>query len=139
MLYFQANKKMSKEVETSNEVKCKYCLHPVITFIQDWFKCIACEGKVHDHCLKRLSTPGGIHGDTYFYFTCIDCSESDSEILEREKMSWFKIIVLVLHHLHFKSIGTARNGYFHWRTHILKFIEKNWDILLPKNLYVDHI
>ncbi|ERL91327.1 hypothetical protein D910_08659 [Dendroctonus ponderosae] len=40
-------------------------------------------------------------------------------------------IVLSLYHLQVKSGGLARNGFFHWRHHIVSFIDRNWNILFP--------
>lgn len=113
---------------------CKYCSKIIITYMMDWFQCNLCGEKIHRSCLKRLSTPGAFHGDIFFTFTCIFCASTDSEILLRDKMPWFTVVVLVIHHLYFKSLGTAKNGYFHWRIHVVKFIEKNWDNIFSKNL-----
>lgn len=135
VIFFQSMDSMSCEVNIKKEnVTCKYCSNPVVLLTSDWLKCNDCEDIIHSSCLKRLSTPGGLQSDVFFQFTCFYCSPDGSEILIREKLSWFKIVVLVLHHLHFRAYGTAKNGYFHWRIHLMKFIEKNWDILFPKTL-----
>lgn len=40
------------------------------------------------------------------------------------------IVVLALYNLSVNSNGLGRHGYFHWRTHISLFIDKNWNNLL---------
>lgn len=48
---------------------------------------------------------------------------------------WFRLqaIVLSLYHLQVKSGGLARNGFFHWRHHIVSFIDRNWNVLFPND------
>lgn len=40
------------------------------------------------------------------------------------------LVVLSLHNLSIQSKGLSHHGYFHWRTHISHFIEKNWNYLI---------
>lgn len=44
------------------------------------------------------------------------------------------IIVLTIYNLSKKSHGLSRNGYFHWRSHIAHFIDKNWAYLMEPSL-----
>lgn len=41
------------------------------------------------------------------------------------------ILVIVLYNLSIQSKGLSHNGYFHWKSHIGYFIEKNWTVLFP--------
>lgn len=43
------------------------------------------------------------------------------------------VIVLVIYNLSIKSRGLSRLGYFHWRTHIVNYIEKNWEYIFGLN------
>lgn len=45
-----------------------------------------------------------------------------------------QIICLVLYHLQNKSPGLARKGFFHWRHHIVTFIDRNWDTIFPPDV-----
>lgn len=40
------------------------------------------------------------------------------------------MIVLAMYNLSKKSQGTSRRGYFHWRSHIASFIDRNWGNLM---------
>lgn len=44
--------------------------------------------------------------------------------------------MLTLYNLSINSNGLGRHGYFHWRTHISLFIEKNWNNLLESYVLV---
>ncbi|XP_026461943.1 cysteine-rich protein 2-binding protein-like [Ctenocephalides felis] len=43
-------------------------------------------------------------------------------------------IVLALHDMSCKSSGISNQGYFHWKTHIISFIDRNWQNLFSQNL-----
>lgn len=43
-------------------------------------------------------------------------------------------LVLAMYHLQVKSGGLARNGFFHWRHHLVDFIDRNWSILFPADI-----
>lgn len=45
-------------------------------------------------------------------------------------------IILAIYNLSKKSQGLSHHGYFHWRTHIMHFIEKNWSMLMDPAMYV---
>lgn len=45
-------------------------------------------------------------------------------------------IILAIYNLSKKSQGLSHHGYFHWRTHIVHFIEKNWPMLMDPTVYV---
>lgn len=43
-------------------------------------------------------------------------------------------ITISLYHLQNKSPGLARKGYFHWKIHIVTFIDKYWEVLFRKDM-----
>uniref|UniRef100_A0A1A9UMT0 N-acetyltransferase domain-containing protein n=1 Tax=Glossina austeni TaxID=7395 RepID=A0A1A9UMT0_GLOAU len=116
---------------------------------ENYLHCQQCQRDVHIKCLKRASTPGDLFGDVFFDFVCYKCvqlnydnspstlkmANADSAKAIREKftrlrMPWLLVIVLTLYNLSIKSKGLSRHhGYFHWRTHIVSFIDKNWNYL----------
>ncbi|XP_074027287.1 cysteine-rich protein 2-binding protein isoform X1 [Leptinotarsa decemlineata] len=108
---------------------CKYCEEKLGISLEEGLQCSECNKNVHLKCLKRGSVPGGLYGDVFFSFTCQECSSTEIEVFSRIKLSWLQVVVLVLYHLHYKSPGLARKGFFHWRHHIGKFIDKNWETL----------
>jgi hypothetical protein len=44
------------------------------------------------------------------------------------------LIILTLYNLHYRSDGVSRLGYFHWKTHICHFIERQWNILFGSGM-----
>lgn len=43
-------------------------------------------------------------------------------------------VVLALYDMSCKSSGISNQGYFHWKTHIINFIDRNWQNLFSHNL-----
>lgn len=121
-------------MKESAENTCKYCDNEVHMNSAEFLVCSVCNRNVHITCLKRESTPGGIYGDVFYTYTCQNCSSNGSEIFLREKMPWLQAILLSMHHLRHKSPGIANNGFFHWRTHLVSFLDKKWSVLFPKDL-----
>lgn len=121
-------------MQVEEEHICKYCKQNLEDCLQEGLRCIKCFQYVHLKCLIRGTVPGGMNGDVFFTFTCIDCSEDHTEHFVRDKLSWLQVIVLVLYHLNTKSPGLARKGFYHWRFHIATFIDKNWE-----NLFSYHV
>ncbi|XP_031623177.1 cysteine-rich protein 2-binding protein [Contarinia nasturtii] len=113
------------------DVDCGYCDDRIGT--DDFLECEECEQYVHVRCLRRPGTPGDFVGDIFFKFTCVSCTNNAKETFEREKLPWTMIIVLTIYNLTKKSQGLSRNGYFHWRSHIAHFIDKNWAYLVEPN------
>ncbi|XP_063908041.1 cysteine-rich protein 2-binding protein [Zophobas morio] len=111
---------------------CKYCPNKLEDCVDEGLSCTSCSQNVHLRCLRNGGVPGGLHGDIFFTFTCQDCSQSNAEEFVREKMSWLKVLVLVLYHLQARSPGLGRKGYFHWRNHVASLIDKNWESLFLK-------
>ncbi|XP_061388237.1 cysteine-rich protein 2-binding protein [Musca vetustissima] len=121
-------------------LQCSYCSLNIND--DNYLHCSECGGDVHVKCLRR-SRPGDLMGDVFFDFTCAKCMQAQydgpstsSEIITgthekyvRQRMPWLLVITLTLYNLSIKSKGLSRHGYFHWRTHIVNFIDKNWDYL----------
>ena len=115
-------------------ILCNYCNLKIVN--DDYLLCCHCDKNIHIKCLKRPGTPGDLFGDVFFTFTCIDCSNTGKEVFLREKMTWLIAIVLAIYNLTITSNGLSHYGYFHWRTHIANFIEKNWCNLFPSSMYI---
>lgn len=77
---------MSAEIKVNNY--CKYCENCIEDIVAEGLCCIACKNYVHIMCLRRQCVPGGLEGDIFFTFTCMECSKSDSEVFIRDKISW---------------------------------------------------
>ncbi|XP_054741653.1 cysteine-rich protein 2-binding protein [Anastrepha obliqua] len=122
---------------------CSYCNHSVAED-DDYLECVECESLVHAKCL-RTCRPGDLLGDVFFDFTCADCmnlqydapstsssakSVAPRENFVRQRLSWFMIVTLTLYNLFMKSKGLSHHGFFHWRSHIVSFVNKNWDYLM---------
>ncbi|XP_011178675.2 cysteine-rich protein 2-binding protein [Zeugodacus cucurbitae] len=122
---------------------CSYCNQHVAEE-EDFLECIECESVVHAKCL-RTCRPGDLLGDVFFDFTCAACmnlqndapstsmsakTATPRENFVRQRLSWFMIVVLTLYNLSVKSKGLSHHGFFHWRSHIVSFINKNWDFLM---------
>ncbi|XP_050506057.1 cysteine-rich protein 2-binding protein [Diabrotica virgifera virgifera] len=112
---------------------CKYCTEQLKLSEDEGLECTVCKKNVHLRCLKRGAVPGGLSGDTFFTFICLECSVNQAENFTRTKLSWLQVIVLVLYHLQHKSPGLARKGFFHWRHHVATFVDRNWEILFPSD------
>ncbi|XP_048510637.1 cysteine-rich protein 2-binding protein isoform X2 [Athalia rosae] len=59
-------------------------------------------------------------------------SSTGEETLTRDKMSWLNVIVLTLYNLREKSHGISKRGYFHWKSDISTFVDRNWDYLFKR-------
>lgn len=44
------------------------------------------------------------------------------------------LVVLAIHNLTIQSKGLSHHGYFHWRSHIANYIEKNWNFLIGSDI-----
>ncbi|XP_030383889.1 cysteine-rich protein 2-binding protein [Scaptodrosophila lebanonensis] len=123
-------------------INCSYCEARIDD--DNYLECQECNQCVQIKCLQRSSTPGDLLGDVFFDFTCIKCvraavektgttstaaSQPQSEILLRQRMPWLLVLSLSLYNLSIKSKGLSHHGYFHWRTHIISFVDKNWNYL----------
>lgn len=114
---------------------CSYCQSAIED--DSYLECLKCEQSVHIKCLPHASTPGDLLGDVFFDFTCIKCvrlesatgSEPPKERFVRQRIPWLLVLTLTLYNLAIKSKGLSHHGFFHWRTHIISFVDKNWNYL----------
>jgi len=90
--------------------------------------------RIHTACLKRGSVPVSFVGDVFFELNCASCNPLGEETVVRDKMPWLNVIVLTLYNLREKSSGISRRGYFHWKSDITAFVDKNWDLLFKKTM-----
>ncbi|KAH8273653.1 hypothetical protein KR018_007286 [Drosophila ironensis] len=112
----------------------------------DYLECHQCHRRVHIKCLPHASTPGGLLGDIFFDFKCLSCVKKEQEQLNnesgepakelcvRQKIPWLLVISLALYNLSIKQKGLGHHGFFHWRTHIISFVDKNWHHIFGPNV-----
>ncbi|XP_055837948.1 cysteine-rich protein 2-binding protein [Episyrphus balteatus] len=120
-------------MESDTPKTCSYC--SAVIESDDFLDCTVCHSNVHIKCLKRPGTPGDLLGDVFFIFTCTNCStlEGKQEEFVRQKLPWLMIITMAIYNLSIKSNGLSHHGHFHWRTHIVSFIDKHWEHLFEPN------
>lgn len=111
---------------------CLYCLLRVEG--DNYLHCRDCDKDVHITCLKRPGTPGDIVGDVFFDFRCSHCTDDGKEVFDRRHLPWAMMVVMALYNLSVQSRGLSHHGFFHWRTHIACFIEKNWAYLIGSTI-----
>ena len=118
----------------SKKNNCKRCRTLCDPYEKPALQCKGpCQQKIHVQCLKRGGVPSAFVGDMFFKLTCSDCNTSNNEVLLRD-ITWPKAIILTLYNLKEKSSGISKRGYFHWKSDISTFVDRNWDSLLGKNL-----
>ncbi|XP_032528756.2 cysteine-rich protein 2-binding protein [Danaus plexippus] len=115
--------------ETLTPIVCKYCQQPENKQYKPCLVCEKCKCAVHLICLRRPGTPGDIDGDVFFDFTCLECSPTKEELFERNKFPWVHVLLLTLNHLSEHMQGISNSGYFHYKTHICSFVDRNWTLL----------
>ncbi|XP_047985402.1 cysteine-rich protein 2-binding protein [Leguminivora glycinivorella] len=108
---------------------CKYCNEPEDKQYRPGLICDTCICFVHLTCLRRQGTPGDLACDVFFDFTCEECSPNHKELFSRNRFPWVSVILLTLHHLTTNAYGISNHGFFHYKTHICSFIDRNWSIL----------
>lgn len=67
---------------------CKYCEKQLEDCEDEGLQCSSCANYVHVRCLRRGAVPGGMNGDIFFSFTCQECSDLNTELFVRDKLSW---------------------------------------------------
>ncbi|XP_063982899.1 cysteine-rich protein 2-binding protein [Diachasmimorpha longicaudata] len=126
---------MSQDDNETPKNVCKYCAHTCDPYQNPSLQCNGeCSQHIHVRCLKRGGVPGSLIGDVFFSLYCLECSPLAEETLTRDKMSWLNIIVLTLYNLREKSNGISKRGYFHWKSDISTFVDRNWDYLFQKTV-----
>ncbi|XP_017052930.2 cysteine-rich protein 2-binding protein [Drosophila ficusphila] len=124
---------------------CRYCELAVED--DNYLECQQCRRMVHIKCLPHASTPGDLLGDVFFEFTCVKCvvdkmQESEvptslkpiKEVFVRQRIPWLLVLTLTLYNLSVKQKGLGHHGFFHWRTHIISFVDKNWNYIFGQNV-----
>ncbi|XP_054710670.1 cysteine-rich protein 2-binding protein-like [Uloborus diversus] len=114
---------MESQEQTSISFEC-YC--STTAYDPHMLLCSACKKRFHPACLKS-GRPSDLIGDIYFKFTCSNCSPDGVEIVKRMKLQWTLVIILTLYNLQLQ--GGGKCGYFRWREHICRFIDKHWTLL----------
>nr|XP_016945249.1 cysteine-rich protein 2-binding protein [Drosophila suzukii] len=124
---------------------CRYCEMAVED--DNYLECQECRRMVHIKCLPHASTPGDLLGDIFFEFTCVKCVldkvqdstvpsslEPIKEVIVRQRIPWLLVLTLTLYNLSIKQKGLGHHGFFHWRTHIISFVDKNWNYIFGSNV-----
>lgn len=125
---------VKSEPDQNDSESCKYCFELCNPYEKPGIRCLGmCSRKIHVKCLNRGGVPSPLTGDVFFNLTCKECSPS-GEVLTRDKLSWFGILVLTLYNLREKSSGISKRGYFHWKSDISTFVERNWEHLFQKGM-----
>ncbi|XP_068981366.1 cysteine-rich protein 2-binding protein [Bombus flavifrons] len=124
----------TESVDHSATECCKNCGHLCDPYSKPALCCNECLGKIHIECLKRGSVPVSFVGDVFFDLTCFHCSPFGEEIVARNRMPWLNVIILTLYNLREKSSGISKRGYFHWKSDISTFVDRNWDCLFKKTV-----
>lgn len=130
----EIDKPNTESVDDAITESCKNCGHDCDPYDKPALCCTECSVKIHIECLKRGSVPVSFVGDVFFDLTCPQCSPFDEEIVTRNRMPWLNVIVLTLYNLREKSSGISKKGYFHWKSDISAFVERNWDYLFKKTV-----
>ncbi|EFN82271.1 cysteine-rich protein 2-binding protein [Harpegnathos saltator] len=124
-----------KSKETANIDNCKICEKICNPYDKPGLHCSGgCNRKIHIECLKRGNVPTPFVGDVFFDLTCTSCNPLGEETVVRNRMPWLNVIVLTLYNLREKSSGISNRGYFHWKSDISTFVDKNWDTLFKKSV-----
>ncbi|XP_015188099.1 PREDICTED: cysteine-rich protein 2-binding protein isoform X1 [Polistes dominula] len=114
---------------------CKKCGNQCNSYTKPALRCNGdCARKIHIECLQRGSVPVSFVGDVFFVLHCTECSPLGEETIIRDRMPWLNVIVLTLYNLREKSSGISKKGYFHWKSDISTFVDRNWDNLFKKNV-----
>ncbi|XP_043255235.1 cysteine-rich protein 2-binding protein [Colletes gigas] len=121
-------------VDFSETDICKSCNCPSDPYNKPALRCNGCSRKIHIECLKRGSVPVSFVGDVFFELNCHHCSPFGKETVARNRMPWLNVIVLTLYNLREKSSGISKRGYFHWKSDISTFVDRNWDCLFKKSV-----
>lgn len=126
----------SKELSGAESIeKCRNCGKTCDPYDRPTLRCSGgCDQRIHTACLKRGSVPVSFVGDVFFELNCASCNPLGEETVVRDRMPWLNVIVLTLYNLREKSSGISRRGYFHWKSDISTFVDRNWDYLFKKTV-----
>ncbi|CAL1689740.1 unnamed protein product [Lasius platythorax] len=125
-------KELSEAEDTEN---CKNCGIACDPYDKPSLHCSGgCDKRIHIECLERGSVPVSFVGDVFFELNCISCNPVGEETIVRDRMPWLNVIILTLYNLREKSSGISKRGYFHWKSDISTFVDRNWDYLFKKTV-----
>lgn len=123
------------DIEEGNSDLCKVCNTPSDPYNKPALQCSGgCSRSIHLNCLKRTTLSFQLLGDVFFSLTCCDCDALGNETVTRAKLPWLNVIILALYNLREKSSGISKRGYFHWKSDISSFVDRNWDYFFSKNV-----
>ncbi|EZA53926.1 Cysteine-rich protein 2-binding protein [Ooceraea biroi] len=131
----ESTTELEKMNEVGNTENCKKCGEACDAYESPALCCSGgCDQKIHIKCLQKGSITLSFVGDVFFELNCASCNPLGVELVVRDKMPWLNVIILTLYNLHEKSSGISKRGYFHWKSDISTFVEKNWDNLFKKSV-----
>ncbi|KYM93696.1 PREDICTED: cysteine-rich protein 2-binding protein [Cyphomyrmex costatus] len=129
------NTNLQESSEAESIEKCKNCGKACDPYNNPSLCCSGgCDRRIHTTCLKRGNVPVSFIGDVFFELNCASCNPLGEESVVRDRMPWLNVIVLTLYNLREKSSGISRRGYFHWKSDITAFVDRNWDFLFKKTV-----
>lgn len=120
--------------EAENSESCKNCGKTCDPYDKPSLHCSGCDKRIHIVCLERGSVPTSFVGDIFFELNCASCNPLGEETIVRDRMPWLNVIILTLYNLREKSSGISKRGYFHWKSDISTFVDRNWDYLFKKTV-----
>ncbi|XP_072757244.1 cysteine-rich protein 2-binding protein [Anoplolepis gracilipes] len=121
--------------ETESTKNCKKCGKACNPYDKPSLYCSGgCDQRIHIECLERGSVPTSFVGDVFFELNCASCNSLGEETIVRDRMPWLNVMILTLYNLREKSSGISKRGYFHWKSDVSSFVDKNWDYLFKKSV-----
>lgn len=120
--------------EAESSESCKNCGKTCDPYDKPSLHCSGCDKRIHIVCLERGSVPTSFVGDIFFELNCASCNPLGEETIVRDRMPWLNVIILTLYNLREKSSGISKRGYFHWKSDISTFVDRNWDYLFKKTV-----
>lgn len=90
--------------------------------------------------LRKNSNERSYHGKdlNYQFFWMIQGHLIIRKIRETLPFLRTMVMILTIYNLSKQSQGLSRRGYFHWRSHIAHFIDKNWSLLMDPKSWVQY-
>lgn len=117
-------------METEETEPTTHCYCSATELDVDMIACSDCKKRFHSSCMRK-GKPSPLAGDVYFTFVCENCSPDGIEVIKRKKLQWTLVIMLALYNLQLQ--GGGKCGYYRWREHICRFIDKNWSVFFGED------
>lgn len=135
LIEVESTTNLKEQNETENMENCKKCGKAGNPYNKPMLHCNGgCDRKIHIECLERGSVPVSFVGDVFFELNCASCNPLEEETVVRDRMPWLNVIILTLYNLREKSSGISKRGYFHWKSDVSSFVERNWDSLFKRTV-----